>query len=35
VVKEAVRQLTFEQAKASLLALVNQVKRPDGETVKQ
>ncbi len=33
--KEAVKQLTFEQVRASLLALVNQVRRPDGETVKQ
>jgi len=33
--KEAVRQLTFEQVKASLLALVNQVGRPDGRTVKR
>jgi len=33
--REAVKQLTFEQVRASLLALVNQVRRPDGETVKQ
>ncbi len=33
--KEAVKQLTFEQVRASLLALINQVRRPDGETVKQ
>ena len=33
--KEAVKQLTFEQVRASLLALVNQVRRPDGETVEQ
>jgi ribonuclease P protein component len=34
VAKEAVRQLTFEQIRASLLALVNQARRPDDETVK-
>ncbi len=33
--REAVKQLTFEQVRASLLALVNQVRRPDGETVEQ
>lgn len=33
--KEAVRQLTFEQVKASLLALITELRRPDGETVKQ
>lgn len=33
--REAVKQLTFEQVRASLLALANQVRRPDGETVKQ
>jgi len=33
--KEAVRQLTFEQVRASLLALVNQVGWSDGRTVKR
>ena len=33
--KEAVRQLTFEQAKASLLALVNQASGPKGRMAKQ
>ena len=33
--KETVRQLTFEQAKASLVALVNQASGPNGRMVKQ
>lgn len=33
--KETVRQLTFEQAKASLVALVNQADRRNGKMVKQ
>lgn len=33
--KEAARQLTFEQVKASLLALITNIRRPDGEMVKQ
>ncbi len=33
--KEAIRQLTSQQVRASLLILVNQVRRPDGETVEQ
>jgi ribonuclease P protein component len=33
--KEAVRQPTFEQVRASLLALVNQVGQSDGRTVKR
>ncbi len=32
--KEAVRQPTFEQIRASLLGLVNQVRQPDDGTVK-
>ncbi len=33
--KEAARQLTFEQVKASLLALVTELRPSDGEMVKQ
>lgn len=33
--KEAVRQLTFEQVRASLLALVNRASGPNGRMVKQ
>jgi len=35
VSKEAVRQLTFEQVRASLLSLVNQARPSDDGTVKQ
>jgi ribonuclease P protein component len=35
VVKEAVRQLTFKQVSASLLALVHQLRQSDRGTVKQ
>jgi ribonuclease P protein component len=33
--EEVVRKLTFEQVKASLLALVNQIGEPDGGTEKR
>ena len=33
--KEAIRQLTFEQVRASLLSMVKQARRPDGGMVKR